>query len=104
MFPVAHSQRGRQDRRVSGAAASGRVRRSHPSSRDSAGELLRRILAYHANTASAGTIVSRDIKTLADFRRRCPIAAYEYIEPYIERVTEGKSTRSWRTRKSTCSP
>lgn len=52
-------------------------------------ELLKRILAYHANTDFGRDHHFRDIRTAADFRRNLPIAAYDYFEPYIARVRRG---------------
>jgi hypothetical protein len=51
--------------------------------------LLRRILAYHADTDFGQEHSFRSIRTPADFRRQLPIAGYEYFEPYIARVREG---------------
>jgi hypothetical protein len=54
--------------------------------------LLRRILAHHENTDFARDHHFKDIKTLADYRRHLPITTYEYVQPYIERVTKGETS------------
>jgi len=51
--------------------------------------LLRRILAHHEGTDFGKKHSFSGIKTLEDYRRHMPITTYEYIEPYIERVTKG---------------
>ena len=61
----------------------------HP--RDMQDALLRRILAYHANTDFGRAHRFADIKSLEDFRRQLPISNYEYVEPYIKKVTEGNT-------------
>ncbi len=53
-------------------------------------ELLRRILAYHADTAFGRDHHFRAIRTPADFRRHLPVAAYDYFEPYLARVRRGE--------------
>jgi hypothetical protein len=52
--------------------------------------LLRRILAYHADTAFGRDHHFADIHTPADFRRHLSVAGYEYFEPYINRVRRGE--------------
>jgi hypothetical protein len=52
--------------------------------------LRRRILAGHASTAFARDHHFSEIHTLEDFRRRVPVAGYEYYEPYIARVRRGE--------------
>ena len=59
----------------------------HP--REMQDALLRRILAYHANTDFGRAHRFADIKSLDDYRRQMPITTYEYVEPYIKKVTEG---------------
>src|SRR6516225_812685 len=54
-------------------------------------ELLRDIL-----TNQSATVFGRDhrfdaVHTVADFRRQVPVAGYEYIEPYIQRVCRGET-------------
>jgi hypothetical protein len=52
--------------------------------------LLRRILAYHADTDFGRAHHFRDIATPADFRRQLPVAGYDYFEPYLARVRRGE--------------
>jgi hypothetical protein len=52
--------------------------------------LRQRILAHHARTAFARDHHFHEIHTLDDFRRRLPIAGYEYFEPYLARVRRGE--------------
>jgi hypothetical protein len=61
----------------------------HP--RDMQDALLRRILAYHSDTDFGRAHRFADIKSLEDFRRQLPISNYEYVEPYIKKVTEGNT-------------
>src|SRR5262245_47207253 len=58
--------------------------------REAQEELLRRILAYHADTAFGRDHHFGTIRTPADFRRHVPVAAYDYVEPYIARVRRGE--------------
>jgi GH3 auxin-responsive promoter len=51
--------------------------------------LLRRILAYQADTDFARDHHFAAIRTQEDFRRHVPVAPYEYFEPYIARVRRG---------------
>src|SRR5437016_1093910 len=51
--------------------------------------LLRRILAYHADTSFGREHGFAHIRTVADFRRQLPIAGYDYFEPYLARVRQG---------------
>jgi hypothetical protein len=51
--------------------------------------LLRRILAYHSDTDFGHDHAFGLIRNIADFRRQLPVAAYDYFEPYIERVRKG---------------
>jgi hypothetical protein len=51
--------------------------------------LLRRILAFQADTDFGRAHHFRDIRTPADFRRHLPVSGYEYFEPYLERVRRG---------------
>ena len=53
--------------------------------------ILRRILAHHANTDFGRKHGFAGIRTLADYRRQLPIAAYDYFEPYIQRVMKGET-------------
>jgi GH3 auxin-responsive promoter len=52
--------------------------------------LLRRILVQHANTDFANHHHFHHMQGLADFRRHVPIATYERLEPYIQRVAQGE--------------
>ena len=52
--------------------------------------LLRDILAYHADTAFGRDHGFRHAHTVADFRKLLPVAGYERIEPYINRVRRGE--------------
>jgi len=52
-------------------------------------DLLRRILARQADTDFGKHHHFNAIRTIADFRRNLPVAAYEYFDPYIKRVTQG---------------
>jgi hypothetical protein len=51
--------------------------------------LLRRILARQADTDFGREHGFREIRTAAAFRRRLPVAGYDYFEPYIARVRKG---------------
>ena len=53
-------------------------------------ELLRRILAYQADTDFGRGHHFRSIQTVADFRRHLPVSGYEYFEPYLARVRRGE--------------
>jgi len=53
--------------------------------------ILRRILAHHANTDFGKKHAFAGIRTLADYRRQLPIAGYDYVEPYIQRVMKGET-------------
>lgn len=52
-------------------------------------ELLRSLVALHADTQFGRDHGLDRIKTVADFRRQVPIAPYEYYQPYIEKVQRG---------------
>jgi len=54
-------------------------------------ELLRRIVAFHADTTFGTDHGFGQIKTVTDFRRQVPVAAYERLEPYIRQVMAGKT-------------
>ncbi|HET6572144.1 MAG TPA: GH3 auxin-responsive promoter family protein, partial [Fimbriiglobus sp.] len=54
-------------------------------------DLLRRILARQAVTAFGRDHRFADVRTVADYRRHVPVAPYEYVEPYIERVKQGET-------------
>ncbi len=51
--------------------------------------LLAQIVARHAATDFGRDHGFRDIRTVADFRRQLPVAGYDYVEPYIDRVRQG---------------
>jgi GH3 auxin-responsive promoter len=55
-------------------------------------ELLRRTLAFHADTAFGRDHGFGSIKTVADYRRQVTIAPYERLEPYIRRVMAGETS------------
>jgi hypothetical protein len=55
-------------------------------------ELLRRILAYHRDTAFGRDHRFDQIQTIADYRHQVGIAPYEYLEPYIRRVMKGETS------------
>jgi GH3 auxin-responsive promoter len=59
--------------------------------RDAQETLLQSILAYHAETAFGRDHHFGDIRAVADFRRRVPVAPYEYFEPYLARVRRGET-------------
>jgi hypothetical protein len=52
--------------------------------------LLRRVLAYHADTDFGRAHHFREIRSAADFRRHLPVAGYDYFEPYLARVRRGE--------------
>src|SRR5205823_1176620 len=52
--------------------------------------LLRRILAFQADTDFGRHHGFASIRTIEDFRRQLPVAGYEYFEPYIARVRRGE--------------
>ncbi len=52
-------------------------------------ELLLRRIAQHADSQFGRDHHFGEIRTPADFRRRVPIATYDRLEPYIDRVRRG---------------
>lgn len=54
-------------------------------------ELLLRILRKQANTGFGRDHHFADIRTVAEFRNNVPVAPYEYVAPYIERVQKGQT-------------
>jgi hypothetical protein len=54
-------------------------------------DLLRRILAKQADTDFGAEYGFRSITSTADYRRQVPIAPYEAIAPYVERVARGET-------------
>jgi hypothetical protein len=54
-------------------------------------DLLRRILAKQADTDFGADYGFRSITSTADYRRQVPIAPYEAIAPYVERVARGET-------------
>ena len=54
-------------------------------------ELLKRLLARQSATAFGRDHGFADIRTLDDYRRRVPVAPYERLAPYIERVKRGET-------------
>lgn len=59
--------------------------------RDVQEALLRDLLTFQANTAFGRDHRFADARTVADFRRRVPVAGYDYVEPYIDRVRRGET-------------
>jgi hypothetical protein len=57
--------------------------------RDVQEALLRRLLAYHADTDFGRQHHFGAIRSVADFRRHLPVAGYEYLEPFLQRVRRG---------------
>jgi GH3 auxin-responsive promoter len=53
--------------------------------------LLRRFLVGHADTGFGKDHHFSKIANVADFRRHCPVAPYEYFEPYIQRLMKGEA-------------
>jgi hypothetical protein len=53
--------------------------------------LLRDFLTHQADTVFGRDHHFRSINTVADFRRQLPVAGYEYVEPYLERVRRGET-------------
>lgn len=54
-------------------------------------ELLFRILRTQADTQFGRDHHFAAIRTLADYRRSVPVAPYEYVAPYIEKVQRGQT-------------
>jgi GH3 auxin-responsive promoter len=54
--------------------------------------LLRDILAFQANTGFGRDHRFASAQTVEDFRRRVPVAGYEYVEPYLARVRRGETS------------
>ncbi len=54
-------------------------------------ELLFRILRTQADTQFGHDHHFAAIRTLADYRRSVPVAPYEYVAPYIEKVQRGQT-------------
>src|SRR5437016_770210 len=52
--------------------------------------LLRRILERQRGTAFGRDHGFGELRTALDFRRRLPVAGYEYFEPYISRMRRGE--------------
>jgi hypothetical protein len=53
--------------------------------------LRRRIVANQAATAFGRDHHFASIRDLADFRRNIPVAGYDYVSPYIDRVRRGET-------------
>src|SRR5205823_3888134 len=51
--------------------------------------LLLDILRTQADTAFGRDHRFADVRSAAEFRRHVPVAPYEYVAPYIERVQRG---------------
>jgi len=58
--------------------------------RETQEELLRRILAFQADTDYGREHHFRAIQSLEDFRRHVPVAGYDAFEPYLARVRRGE--------------
>jgi hypothetical protein len=54
--------------------------------------ILRDILRFQANTAFGRDHRFADARTVDDFRRRVPVAGYDYVEPYLARVRKGEAS------------
>jgi len=54
-------------------------------------ELLHSIVRRQAATAFGRDHHFHQIRTIADYRKHVPVAPYEYVEPYIERVKKGET-------------
>src|SRR5437870_11177555 len=54
--------------------------------------LLRRILRSQSETAFGRDHGFRCIGTVADYRRQVPVAGYERVEPYMDRMRRGELT------------
>jgi hypothetical protein len=54
--------------------------------------LLKGILAHQAATAFGRDHRFDTVRTPDDFRRQIPVAGYDYVEPYIDRVRKGETT------------
>ena len=54
-------------------------------------DLLRRIIAYHRDTAFGRDHGFSTIRTVADYRKQVTVAPYERLEPYIRRVMAGET-------------
>ena len=52
-------------------------------------QLLRRTLALQADTQFGRDHGFATIQTVADFRKQLPVAPYEYVQPYIDKVQRG---------------
>ena len=52
--------------------------------------LLLDLIRYHAGTAFGRDHRFADVRTVADFQRRIPVAGYDYVEPYLARVRKGE--------------
>src|SRR3954470_2188490 len=55
-------------------------------------ELLRRIIAFHADTDFGRDHGFATIRTVEDYRRQVPVAPYERLEPYVRRVMAGETS------------
>jgi hypothetical protein len=55
-------------------------------------ELLKQILTTQANTGFGRDHHFSSIRTISDYRRHVPVAPYEYVSPYIDKVQRGDIT------------
>ena len=53
--------------------------------------LLKGILQRQVATAFGQDHHFQQIQTIADYRRNVPVAPYEYVEPYVQRVAKGET-------------
>lgn len=51
--------------------------------------LLRDLLAYQADTGFGRDHRFDGVRTVEEFRHRVPVAGYDYVEPYLDRVRRG---------------
>ena len=63
--------------------------RAHRRTRSVQDDLLRRLLASHANTAFGRDHSFGSIRSWEDFKAAVPLQEYESLRPYIQRVLEG---------------
>jgi hypothetical protein len=54
--------------------------------------LLLDLIRYQAATSFGRDHRFSDVRTVEDLRRRVPVAGYDYVEPYLERVRKGETS------------
>ncbi|QVL31180.1 GH3 auxin-responsive promoter family protein [Telmatocola sphagniphila] len=62
----------------------------HPETAQS--DLLQRIIAKQRDTGFGRDHGFSTIRTVEDFRRQIPVAPYEYVAPYVQRVQKGETS------------